>query len=284
MLTVYFDRNAFADICELRNGLTNRDVLKIKSAVVSGSVIIPASATIFVETIRVLKESPTEYHKQIRTVLSLVDKHRMVKHPEVLLRDDCYRFAEGMTETSRTVRTPRGQRAALSLSKNRAGLIDLASDTDHFFDRVASRMTEALLKAREAGLQRNVGRPKNFRELWDSLSTKAVEGLVSRCSQEVNEKCRDRGLDEMLKVKSIRFYTLYYLSLIQSGWFGIQDKPRKVRPGDFGDWFHAVQASVADIFVTQEAKTKAGRLPYILNQLPTPDFVVMSVQEFLGTI
>ena len=134
-------------------------------------------------------------------------------------------FAEGMTETS-------------SLSKNRDDLIDLANDIEHFFDKSASGFTEGLLKAREAGLQRNVGRP-NFRQLWDSLSTTlAVEGLVSRCSQEVSAKCRDRGLDEMLKVKSIRFYTLYYLSLIQSGWFGIQDKPRKVRPADFGDWFH----------------------------------------------
>lgn len=57
--------------------------------------------------------------------------------------------------------------------------------------------------------------------------------------------------------------------------------PRKMKEGDVGDFFHAVQASVANIFVTQENKERRDKLPFILNQVPTEGFTIMSLNEFV---
>jgi len=70
--TAYFDRNVFSDICELRIGLTHEDVAVIEQAVRSRSVLIPASITLFEETIRVLRESDEKYHQHIKTVFGLI--------------------------------------------------------------------------------------------------------------------------------------------------------------------------------------------------------------------
>ena len=56
MVTVYFDRNVFADICELRRGLTESDIGIIERAVESELIIIPASITLIEETIGVLRD------------------------------------------------------------------------------------------------------------------------------------------------------------------------------------------------------------------------------------
>lgn len=91
--TAYFNRNVFSDICELRRGLTHEDVAVIEKAVQSKSVLIPASITLFEETIRVLRESDEKYDQHIKTVFSLIHKAEMVKPPNQLLRDDCYSYA-----------------------------------------------------------------------------------------------------------------------------------------------------------------------------------------------
>ena len=54
-----------------------------------------------------------------------------------------------------------------------------------------------------------------------------------------------------------------------------------MKEGDVGDFFHAVQASAATVFVTQESKDKRDRLPFILNQIPTEEFTILGLGEFV---
>src|SRR2546430_16199254 len=122
-------------------------------------------------------------------------------------------------------------------------------------------MTEGLLAARVVGEERGVGTPDDFNELWSGLSVTIVDGLLSQVPRPIRRVCKKRGVQNMLKIKSIRLYTIYYAWLVHSGWFGIQGDPRKMKEGDVGDFFHAVQASAANIFVTQESKDKQNRLP-----------------------
>src|SRR6185369_3727046 len=95
MVTVYFDRNVFADICELRRGLTESDIDIIERAVESELIIIPASITLIEETIGVLGESDERYSEHIKSVFGLVNKEAMVKPPNELLKDDCFSYAQG---------------------------------------------------------------------------------------------------------------------------------------------------------------------------------------------
>ena len=54
-----------------------------------------------------------------------------------------------------------------------------------------------------------------------------------------------------------------------------------MKEGDVGDFFHVVQASAATIFVTQESKAKANKLPSILNQISTAGFEIMNLSELV---
>lgn len=284
MKVVYFDRNVFADICELRNGLTVEDVAKLRGSVNSGTIRIPASFTLIEETVQALKFPQANYDQQIKTVLGLVDKEFMIKQPKDVLLDDSYTFARRQTNYGRFMRVPPQMAQLLDASRNREELLDLAQEISSKFDQAATNITDGLLKAREAGLQKNVGRPNSFHDLWDELAVETVKLYVEHRPRWVRRRCRMRGFEHMLNVRSFRHYALYYVWLMNSGWFGIHDEPRKMKPGDMGDWYHAVQSSAADILVTQENKEKAGKLPNILNQKPTPGFEILNLQEFLHRI
>lgn len=283
MLTVYFDRNVFADICELRNGLVTEDVRRIKDAVDSGSITIPASITLMEETIKVLRSSAEEYDQHLKTVFDLVNRRWMVKPPNELLIEDCASYAERQPYR-RLTSVPDAMKDFLDLTKNKADLLVLADEIAQRFRKSADDITAGLLGAREAGLERKVGRPESFIDLWDGLAEGMIENLLGRCSRNIRRLCKKRGLMSMLEIKSLRIYTIYYTWVLHSGWFGIQNNPRKLTAGDLGDWFHAVQAAAADLFVTQESKTKSGKLPYILNHLPVSDFEVINLEEFLARI
>jgi hypothetical protein len=278
--TVYFDRNVFGDICELRRGLTQDDVGVIEHAVQSQSVLIPASITLFEETIRVLRESDEKYDQHIKTVFGLIHRPQMVKPPNQLLRDDCCSYAEGLPYQRMTA-TPAKLKDILDVSKNREDLLALGDEITQRFQESAQNITKGLLAAKDAGEGRNVGTPDDFGEVWNGLSITMIEGVLSQVPRPIRRLCKKHGFKNMLRIKSIRLYTIYYAWLIHSGWFGVQGDPRKMKEGDVGDFFHAVQASAADIFVTQESKDKRDRLPFILNQIPTEAFRIMSLNEFI---
>jgi hypothetical protein len=268
MSIVYFDRNVFADICDLRRGLIESDVAKIKQAVESKAIVIPASITLFEETLGVLHESCEKYDQHIKVVLNLVDKERMVKPPNQLLKDDCYSYAQ-KTPYQRTTETPAALRGIFDLVKNRDELITLVEETTRRYKETALSMTEALLAARVAGEERDVGTPEDFNELWEGLSVTMVGGLLSQVPRPIRRLCKKHDLKNMLNIKSIRLYTIYYAWLVQSGWFGLQGSPRKMKEGDVGDFFHAVQSSVADIFVTQESKDKKNKGSLVVKHIST---------------
>jgi|SRR5882672_2815414 len=204
----------------------------------------------------------------------------MVKPPNQLLKDDCYSYAEGRPY-ERMTPTPPKLKDILDLSKNRADLLTLADEITERFRDSATNITNGLLAARVAGEGQNIGTPDDFGEVWSGLSPTMIEGILSQVPRTIRRLCKKRGLDKMLEVKSIRLYSIYYAWLIHSGWFGVQGDPRKMKEGDVGDFFHAVQASAATIFVTQESKDKRDRLPFILNQVPTAEFTIMGLSEFV---
>ena len=93
---------------------------------------------------------------------------------------------------------------------------------------------------------------------------------------QVGDRGFGRGIDGLLNNPTIKLYTVYYAAFVLSKWFGEQGKPGKVRSGDMGDFFHAVQASAADIFVAQDA-----RLERWLKKVAVDGLRVMNFDEFL---
>lgn len=282
MTIVYFDRNVFADICELRRGLTGADVAKLEQAVSSGSIMIPISITLIEETLKILRSSEDSYSQHMETLLRFVDPAVMVKHHSILILEDCWSYAMNQPY-ERLIPTSEQFKSFLDLTKNKEDLITLAEMITESYKDSASFITENLLTTRANN--EGATRPADFQDLWKGMAEWIISDIcLPSCSRTVRRLCKKYDLQHMLEIRSLRIFTIYFAWLTYTGWFGIENEPRKVRTGEVGDWYHAIQSSAADIFVTQENKNQSGKLPYILNQIPIDGFEVLSLQEFLGGI
>jgi hypothetical protein len=284
MNVIYFDRNVFDNICTLSCGVTKEDVAKIQRAVESGKITIPASYTVIEETVPIIRASEEKYEQHIQTVLNLVDKDRIIKPHNQLIREDCLSYAFGQPLSPRMEATSTHFRRVLNLSINRDDLKALTEEIHEFYTRLAAKsqvqFDDLLDEMKQMGLRGY----DNFQDAWEALSLVIVEGVVSRLPRTPKRLCRKRGIKRMLNIKSIRIGTIYYCWFYYSHWLKTDGKPGKVQESEAGDFFHAICASAADIFVTQESKNKYGKLPFILSQVPIPKFTVMGLKEFVATL
>jgi hypothetical protein len=284
MSVIYFDRNVFDHICTLNCGVTESDVAKIQRAVDSGIITIPASYTVIEETVPLIRVSEEVYDQHIQTVLRLVDKNIIIKPHNHLVKEDCLSYAFKERQTSRTTQIPEAFSDVLNLSLNRVGLNALADEIHAFYGTVAAGMQADFDSSIQATKQRGYKGFDSFQQVWDALALTFVERAVNQLPRIPKRLCKKHGLGNMLNIKSVRIYTIYYCWLFYSHWLKTDGVPAKVKASEGGDFFHAVCASAADIFVTQESKDKYGRLPFILNQLAIPSFSVMSLSEFLESL
>src|SRR5438132_12206951 len=105
MKVIYFDRNVFDHICKLNSGITEEDVSRIRNAVESGIITIPASYTVIEETIPLIRVSDEAYEQHVQTVFSLIDKDRIIKAHHDLLKEDCESYAFRTPLSPRTTET-----------------------------------------------------------------------------------------------------------------------------------------------------------------------------------
>src|SRR5216684_3631998 len=201
MRIVYFDRNVFDDICELRWGLSQADVAKIQQAVTTGVITIPTSYTVIEETIALIHRYEEKYKQHIQTVLDLVDKSRIIKPHTQLLREDCESYAFRKSCTPRTTKLLSAPfRAMLDLSLNKEGLVALADEIHTFYIKTAADIQAWL----DSIIKASPPRAKNFQEVWDALALPTAEDLLNKMSRPVRRGCRERGITEMLNIKSVR--------------------------------------------------------------------------------
>ena len=98
-----------------------------------------------------------------------------------------------------------------------------------------------------------------------------AEGLAKR--RRLLSKVRQRGLPGLLELKSIALAVGTNLSLIYSHHF----ERRHPMSGDSRDILHAVAASSANIFVTNDRRLEA-----VLARIPVREFQVMNLSSFLN--
>ena len=278
MKIVYFDRNVFADICELRRGISEKDVSIISQAVKSKSIIIPVSLTLLEETVTILKQSDENYVRHIQSLLKLIDQTKMVKDWSELLTNACLSFITN-TPFQGMEKLPNDLADILDITKNRQELIDSAESIMNRFTSSAKSIADSLIA--HPNLKQEMGTPQNFRQFWEIASIDSVEAILSQENADLRKICQNMGIENLLKIKTIRIFTIYHSWIYYSGIYGVEGKPKTTKRGDIGDFFHAINASVADIFVTQE-ENKPNKLPFILNQIPVEDFQVMNLNEFIN--
>jgi hypothetical protein len=248
-MRVYFDRNIFDALRKLTDSSKSPTALaKLREATSDGRLTILFSHVVLEETFPLLKRSAGTFEQEIKALLSLVDARRMIKLSDSLLREAVQSYAFRRRLPEMLTRTPRTIRDFLTngrVTKELEQFIEaIQSNKQQFVQRLSKSFTEA----QRLAVERNIGSPKDFQEFWIGMAPVIVTLLAERYG--VDKRCLARGIEGLLENRTVKLYAAYYASFTHSKWFGEQGKPGKVIGSERGDFFHAVQASAADLLVT----------------------------------
>ena len=120
----------------------------------------------------------------------------------------------------------------------------------------------------------NAGRNPTFSEYWEAGAISFAEDLVPPDSL---EGCRARGFEGLLEIRTVRLAVDALMSLIFSQIVGEGPQSRTPQRGDAYDLWHAILASLAEVFVTYDERLAAS-----LSRIPVDGFrVFSSIPELL---
>jgi hypothetical protein len=272
-MIAYFDTNIF-DHLEQRNGVTEWDLYRIGRAIKLGYLRIVLSFLNIEETLFIVQSQPERADARVRLILELCDKHLVAIGQEEIMNNDIRAYAHGTPRVSpfmpldpwiefnvRSIAKPSGN----VVQELEGILLDTRQAKNAFLDFLIKGRAQVIPAADSIGAK---GYP--FENYWTNNAGWLAEGLAKRARAQA--KVSQRGVDGLLKVKSVALAVGANLSLIYSHHF----ENRTPAPGDSRDILHAVVASTAEAFVTND-----GRLETALARIPIDGFRVMSLQAFL---
>lgn len=265
---VYFDRNVINRI-KKQLIVSDADYLLLRSAVRDGRFIAPISITLLEETLPIVEvRSALKRTMEQQIMTELFNWDWLVKPHMDLLSDDIKSFAKGEALSfpflSLNMRhdeffNPEGQ--------SRKEILRIIEETKLQKDAQFEDMKEARRQYQERFKTPPINSFENF---WDQFSGQAISRIAEGLG--VLQECNDRGLEKLLRVKSARLYSAWRLAYD----YNTLIRGRKIMKSDSRDHHHAVLASVADIFVTEDQ-----RFAEMLRQVPIEGFEVIDLRTLI---
>lgn len=271
--TAYFDRNVF-DHIRKRQGITDSDVRGLEHAVDKDRISVLLSVSLVEETLILVKESPNTAREEGQLLARLTRGSEVIKPHQELLRDDIFAYAKGLLSPEPF--TTEFTDLAKYLNPDEPDL------PGHLV--VAEQVQQAKIEvhAELIGATNNDSvyfklRPKSarprFKEYYKDYSVQVAADLAEAVG--VLAECKAKGLDGLLQVRSVQLCVGAQLSLS----FAQTREGQSVSLGDWHDMQHAVLASAADAFVTEDHKLAKN-----LNRIGIADFQVINLGTFLQRI
>lgn len=274
--SVYLDTNVF-DHMHKKLGVSNGDILALKAAKAKGSSSFLLSISVFEEVFCAIKSDPVLGIRELLLVFEFADWARVLKPAHLLVTDEIAAYATGAPQPAPFLEEDDPMRNSLRA---------LASPTQRDIDELMPIMDESraqrvefrngMRAARSEVLKsakRLQGWKPSFVDYWGRLAGPFAEGYAERAG--VLDACRRRGITGLLDLRGVRMGVGVNLSLAYAETF----EGRAPDMGDSQDQQHAVLASVADVFVTQDAK-----LANLLTRIPMPGLQIMDLRSFLDTL
>ena len=202
-MIAYLDTNAFDHIYK-KIGCTGADIANLRKAIYGRQLSIRLSVHTLEEILLGRKVSPQALAAQIKLTLSLASARTLVKSCAQLLLDDIRAYA-ARGEADRPFLRGDTQNA---VADGIAALIE--SDGEELEDDFLAVLEQARQEKQHffAALEqaRATSSPPSgwtgFEQCFDAAALSALETLVERAG--VAKPCRERGLDGLLKIKSVR--------------------------------------------------------------------------------
>lgn len=272
-IIAYFDTNVF-DHLEQRIGVTEQDLYRLGRAVKLEYLRVVLSFLNLEEILFIAQSKPERAKAQLKLIFELADKRLFVLGQEEIMNNDIRAYAH---------QTPSKSPFTLMSVGMEMDIRNLINDPESLrreYDRIVRqtrRAKESFLNMLIKGQRKlkpmaaEIGvRQYPFERYWANNSGWLVEGLAKRVGE--LSKAKQRGTDGLLKVKSVSVAVGANLSLLYSHHFD----GHAPSAGDSRDMLHALLASTADIFVTNDKK-----LEIVLARIQTDGFRVMNLRNFI---
>lgn len=277
MEKVYFDTNVF-DHIHKGIGVTGDERLILRSAVDAGKISILISYLNIEEALSALKSCPDTGIAGIRLILDLADWQRPVKKANILLSDDMRYYArdEVLSEPFITLSPEMESNLRELLNPNqqdiKTKMLQVIKEIQQQKEGFKSGMS-AIRNKWLTDVKKLKGKRPSFKEFWERYAEDLTECFAERAG--VLDACKKRGINGLLRVRSVRLCVGVNLSLIYAQHF----EGRTPDMGDSRDMQHAILASAADSFVTQDRKF-AG----LLTRIPIEKFEIMNLRDLITVV
>lgn len=274
---VYFDTNVFDHIERHLHGVTDWDLYVLRRAVKDEKIAIVLSFLNVEETLFIVESQPERAQARIKLILGLASNRLFVKSQELIIGDDMRSYALNAPSVPPFFDLDPHMELVICNAVYPAGsmLLDIQAIIDEV-DRDKQSFKAFLEEGKKKLLPyaEEIGtRAYKFDRYFGLNSGWLAEGLAKRAG--VGEECRKRGIEGLLKIKSVRLAVGANLSLMYAHHF----ENVTPRQGDSRDILHAVLASTADIFVTHDA-TFANTL----RRVPIDGFRVYGIHSLVTAL
>jgi hypothetical protein len=273
---VYFDTNVYDHIYKKIN-FSSGDLINLKNAISSGKISVLLSTLNVEETIAFMEYDQSMTIEQVQLIFSLIDKYRVIKPHNELFSEDIESFANrGLASGSFDRKYDLYSKMSFLQNPSQEDIDDFISTVNiHIKNQKVDFslfMKEVKIKIRPE-IKKLKRSQANFIDFFEKVSVLFAESVAEK--KGLLEQCRARGIHNLLKVRSIRLYIGYSLSLAFAQFF--EDCSHE--SGDFIDQFQATVSSAADIFVTEDKKFKNR-----LSRIPIRNYEVIDLKEFTRRI
>ena len=276
-MIAYLDTNVFDHVYK-KIGCTSADIAQLRKAIYGRGLAIPIGIHVLEEILLNRRASPQELVARLKLTLSLASIRRMVKPCDQLIADDIRSYAA----TGQPDRPLVSAQIQSALTQGIAELIE--SDGEEFSEEIGEvledarqgreRFLQGMRAARQqaAALVETLASRVSFEEFFELAAVPTAEKFAQRVG--VLEACRARGIDGLLKIRSVRAAIGIALSFI----YGQTYERWAPHSSDTIDLLHVPSAAAsAEVFITNDI-----RLREALQRVPLDEFRVMSLTEFLA--
>jgi hypothetical protein len=288
---VYFDTNVF----DPKHGLLESQEDLLHNAFGAGVFRAVFSIDCFVEPLLVFESGSDEERKeasiQIQRIIRWCDLRRIVKPAHQLLTDDIVSYVETGQPAGAFLEDVelRGIKLAVkqwdpAKSPGERDWQSIIRDAWNERDQFQSHMAEMLEELRRKIVTTQDTIPETFDNHWTKQRMVVADTFVESFAPyarraDVLESCKRRGIGGLLEIRSMRLAVTATLSLMYSQLYNDGQQIRASRPSDAADIRHAISASAADVFVTND-----HRLDKQLSRVRVEDFQVMNLSSFLAAL
>lgn len=275
---IYFDTNIYDHISK-KIGFNDNDLILLKSKIAEKKISILYSLLNVTEISLLWNQDKKMTQEQLNLLLELVDNNNLLKPNDLLIKHEVNRFLNNSVSYDPYYHDNDLVLKINTLLKNLSLNEKIINDSNIEEKNLKQNMHVGMINAKlEVAKEvkklnkKNIKHP-NFNQYRNSLKIGLLKPILANI-RKLN-KCRERGLHNLLKHKSIRIYIDTSISLVYSQTFN----KKAPDDGDGIDLKHVLLATAADIFVTDDKK-----LINLFKNFEHKDFKVIDLKAFMEEI